>query len=77
MRGTLDAAFELNNLIIIYSMVLKSQKKNNIIIKQSLKREEASNRLREDTAARNSGDRGLCSNHWTVRGTLLQSVLDN
>ena len=74
MRGTLDAAFELNNLIIIYSMVLKLQKKNNIIIKQSLKREEASNRLREDTAARNSGDRGLSSGRWTVRGTLLQSV---
>ena len=55
-------------------MVLKLQKKNNIIIKQSLKREEASNRLREDTAARNSGDRGLSSGRWTVRGTLLQSV---
>ena len=25
----------------------------------------------------NSGDRALCSNRWTVRGTLLQSILDN
>ena len=35
------------------------------------------NRLREDTARRNSGDRILCSNRWTVRGTLLPSILDN
>ena len=59
MKATLELAFELNKLIIIYSMVLKSQKKNNIVIKQSLKREGASNRLREDTAPGNSGGRGL------------------
>ena len=40
------------------------------------KKEEASNRFREDTAPRNPGDRALCSNHRTVRGTLLQSILD-
>ena len=72
MRGTLDTAFELNKLIK-YSMVWKLQKK----IKYSLKREGASNRLREDTAQGNSGNRALWSNRWTVRGTLLQSVVHN
>ena len=33
--------------------------------------------MREDTAPENSGDRVLCSNRWTVRGTLLQTILDN
>ena len=41
------------------------------------KKEGASNRLREDTAPGNSGDRELSSNRWTVRGTLMQSILDN
>ena len=50
---------------------------NWINFKYSLKRQEASNRLREDTTPGNSGDRALCSNRWTVRGTLLQSILDN
>ena len=36
-----------------------------------------SNRLREDTAPGTSGDKALCSNRWTVRGILLQSILDN
>ena len=39
--------------------------------------QEPSNRLREDTAPGNSDDRALYSNRWTVRGTLLQSILDN
>ena len=65
MRGTLDATFELNKLIK-YLYGLKIIKKSN-----SLKREGPSNRLREDTGPGNSGDRVLCSNHWTVRGTLL------
>ena len=59
IRGTLDAAFELNTFQIL-------SKKARIF-----------HRLREDTAPRNSGDRALCSNRWTVRGTLLQSILDN
>ena len=33
--------------------------------------------MREDTAPGNSGDRALCSNRWTVRGTLLQTISDN
>ena len=33
--------------------------------------------MREDTAPANSGDRALCSNRGTVRGTLLQTILDN
>ena len=33
--------------------------------------------MREDTAPGNSGDRALCSNRWTVKGTLLQNILDN
>ena len=39
--------------------------------KYSLKRERAFNILREDTAP------GSCPNRWTVRETLLQSILDN
>ena len=50
---------------------------NWIPLKYSLKRQEASNRLREDTGPGSSGDRALCSNRWTVGGTLLQSILDN
>ena len=41
------------------------------------KKEEASNRLREDTVSGNPGDKALCSSRWTVRGTLLQIILDN
>ena len=48
-----------------------------IHFKYSLKRQEASNRLREDIAPGNSGDKALRSNCWTYRGTLLQSILDN
>ena len=48
-----------------------------IHFKYSLKGQEASNRLREDNALGNSGDRALCSNCWTVRGTLIQNILDN
>ena len=46
-------------------------------IKCSLKREGASNRLRKDAASGNISDRALCSSRWTVRGTLLQTILDN
>ena len=46
-------------------------------IKYSLKREGVSNRLGKDTGPGNSGNRALCSNRWTVRGTLLQTILDN
>ena len=46
-------------------------------IKYSLKREGAFNRLREDTMPENSGSRTLCLNRWVIRGTLLQSILDN
>ena len=35
------------------------------------------NRLREGTAAGYFGDKALRSNHWTVRGTLLQTNFDN
>ena len=38
-------------------------------IKYFLKRKGASNRLREYTAPGNSGDRALCPNSWTLRGT--------
>ena len=48
-----------------------------IHFKYSLKRQEASSRLREDTAPGNAGDRALCSNCWTFRGTLLQRTLNN
>ena len=50
---------------------------NWINIKFSLKRLEASNRLREDTTKGKSVDRALCSNRCTVRGGLLQSISDN
>ena len=50
---------------------------NCISFKFSLKRQEAANRLREDTSPGNSGDRALCLNCWTVRGILMQSILDN
>ena len=33
--------------------------------------------MRQDTAPGNSDDRVLRSNHSTVRGTLLQSILNN
>ena len=46
-------------------------------IKCSLKREGASSRLRRYTASGNIGDRALCSNWWTVRGTLLRTILEN
>ena len=50
---------------------LKIMEKNQILPK----REEASNRLREDTAPGNYGGRAL----WRhcCRGTLLQTILDN
>ena len=67
MKSTLDAAFELNKLVK-YSI-----KK----IQYSLKREGTSNRLREYIASGKSGDRELRWNHWTVTGTLLQTILDN
>ena len=50
---------------------------NWINFKYSLKQQELSIRLREDTVPGNSSDRALCSNCWTVRGTLFQSILDN
>ena len=43
-------------------------------LRYSLKRQEASNRLREDTAPGNFRDKALCSNRRTVRGTLSQSI---
>ena len=46
-------------------------------MKDSLKGAGASKRLREDTAQGNSGGRALCSNRWTARGTLLQTILAN
>ena len=72
MRSTLNASFELNKLIK-YSIV--DSKK--ILIKYSVKREGAANRLRQGTTPKNSGDRIVCSNRWTVRRTFLQSILDN
>ena len=50
---------------------------NGLKIIEKTKWEGASNRLREKTAPGNSGGRELCSNLWTVRGTLLQTILDN
>ena len=47
-------------------MVKNDRKKSN-----TLKKEGASNRLREDTAPGNSGDRALCLNCWTVRESIL------
>ena len=70
MKGTPDVAFDV---AFKYSMGLKMIEK----IKYCLKKEGASNRMREDTAPGNSGDRALCSNRWTVKGTLLQNILDN
>ena len=49
----------------------------NKLIKYSPKREEAFNKLREETAPGNSGYRTLCPIRWTVRVVLLQSILDN
>ena len=74
MRGTLGPAFELNKLIKLITLWFKNHRKK---IKYSLKKEGASNRLREDTAPGNSGGRALCSNRWSVRGTLLKTILDN
>ena len=48
-----------------------------IHFKSSLKRQEASNGLREDTVPGNPGHRALYTNRWTFRGALLQSTLDN
>ena len=67
MRDTLGETYQ----ILIW---LKNHRKK---IKYSLKREVASNRLRQDTAPGNSNDRPLCSNCWTVKGALLQTILDN
>ena len=67
MRGTFDAASDLNKLIK-YSIDK---------ISNTLKGEDTLNSLREDTAQRKSGDRTLWSNCWAVRGTLLQSIVDN
>ena len=72
MRGTLDRAFKLNKLS--NTLWFKNHRKK---IKYSLKREVAFNRLREDTAPGNSGDRILCSNRWAVRRTMLQNNLDD
>ena len=58
-------------------MALLTQLLSWIHLKYSLKMQETSNRLREDTAPGNAGDRVLCSNCWTFRGTLWQSTLDN
>ena len=33
--------------------------------------------MREDTTPGNSGDKALNSNRYTIRGTLLQSILHN
>ena len=46
-------------------------------IKHSLKKEGAFSRLREDNTPRNSGSRTWCSKSWVIKGTLLQSILDN
>ena len=44
-------------------------------IKHFLKSDRAFSRLREDTAPGNFCGITLCSNRWTVRGTLLQRIL--
>ena len=62
-------------LNFINTLWFKNHRKK--IIKYSLNRERASNRLREDTAPGSYGERVLCSIRWTVRGTLLQIILDN
>ena len=68
----------LNSINLSNTLWFKNLRKT---IKYSLKREGAFNRLREHTASGNStlctGDSTLCSNCWAVRGTLLQSILDN
>ena len=33
--------------------------------------------MRQDTTPGNPGNRTLRSNRWVIRGTLLQSILDN
>ena len=69
MKGTPDAAFELNKFIK-YSMALNLWKKN----KHSPKSEGAFNRFREDTVPGKSGDRTLCSNYWTIKGASLLAI---
>ena len=64
----------LNWINLSNTLWLKNHRKT---IKYSLKRERGSNRLREDTATGNSGDRALCSNCLSVRGALLQAILNN
>ena len=49
----------------------------NKVIKYSLKRETAFNRLREEAAPGNSGYRTLCPTRWTVRAVSLENILDN
>ena len=39
--------------------------------------EEAFNKLKKDTSPGSSGNITLFLNHWAVRGTLLQSILNN
>ena len=72
LRGSLDAAFELTKVIKCF-MFLNDRKK----IKYSPKREGASSRLRKGNEAGNFGDTILCPNCWTLRGALLQIILDN
>ena len=43
----------------------------------TIKKEGAFNRLRERTTPGNSGNRTLSSDRWVIKGTLLQSILDN
>ena len=64
----------LNWLNLSNTLWFKNHRKK---IRYYLKREGASNRLTEDTAPGNSGERALHSNRWTVRGILLQTILDN
>ena len=63
--------------IIRASFEFNTQLLSSIHFKYSLKRQKSSNRFREDTAPRNTGDRTLCSKRWTFRGTLLQGTLNN
>ena len=69
-------AFETIKAIKIMRGTLDVSFELNALFKYSLKRQEASNRLR-DTAPGNSGDTTLCSNCWMVTEILLQSILDN
>ena len=64
----------LNCINLSNTLWVKNHRKK---INYSLKTEGTSNRLREDTAPGSSGDRVLCSNRYTVRETLLQSILGN